>query len=472
MLAIVDARMHKRGRLIRKGLTRFLQCLVVLGALFFILSAVTSYRYGVGMTTAARGLVKQACLDGIGLGVSVYDPCTPKVARTAPDGEDRLGADYVPIQTVLTPGRPLDATGLPVTVVAVRNERIVRSPYAFRYQPFDEPRLHELRRKYGLDKIVAAAPDEMQAFVALRAWARSRFRRQDGQPLAANFDALAILDRNLHSDEPLSADRHYDPCTFFPLLFSQVVLSVGHQVRLVSAWHETADLKCHGWVEVWSNQHRKWVMMDTEYNHHFEKAGVPLNSADLMEAKNGDEPSQVRLVRGPQLPGAENPSMPHLRREQLTAADTLQWFNHHLHLLDRRNDWMTNHYFRGHPARSEEACLVYLNPWVPAPVRFEHRLRPQTSRREDFYWTLNQAEIHMRPSPPGVLQLAFRTVTPNFAHYEITQDDGAIIRSPAPEFEWKLHDGSNKLCVRSVNQFGVRGAESIVDLSVAERPGP
>jgi len=219
-------------------------------------------------------------------------------------------------------------------------------------------------------------------------------------------------------------------------------------------------------VEVWSSQHRKWVAMDAELNHYFERSHVPLNMVELLEEYHADKHSRVQLVEGKQLPGAECPSLPHLKRNRLTLADTLPWFAEHITIADMRNDWMTNHYFKGHPARSESSALVYVNPWLADPVRFQNRMRPHTTSKDDFYWTLNQAEIWARPTLSNAIRLAFRTVTPNFEYYEVVVDGGVPIRSEVPEYAWGLHEGTNTLSVRSVNQFGIRGIESHIKLSV------
>jgi hypothetical protein len=89
-------------------------------------------------------------------------------------------------------------------------------------------------------------------------------------------------------------------------------------------------------------------------------------------------------------------------------------------------------------------------------------LRPLTTRESDFNWTLNETEIWARPpSSNHALALGFRTVTPNFDHFEIVQDDRRTVTKSAM-FMWQLHDGVNKLQVRSVNAFGVGGIPSTI----------
>src|SRR5690606_27788151 len=117
--------------------------------------------------------------------------------------------------------------------------------------------------------------------------------------------------------------------------------NMGHQARLVAVHH--------GMTEVWSNQYRKWVLMDAELNHHFERDGVPLNMGELREIFHDPSPDRVRVVQGEQTSGDASTTMVHLKVAELDPESGVAWFAGPLHLVDLRNDWMTNRYFRGHP---------------------------------------------------------------------------------------------------------------------------
>jgi hypothetical protein len=417
--------------------------LIGLGSLLAVDTAVMGRRYGVSFTEAARGVVRDGLLTGIEAAVAVHDPCPPRFAGTGPD----LGPEPAGLVRIE------ELAGDRFTVESVHNETIVRCQHGFRYQPYDEPRLRELRRKYRLDDVVAGAAGEFEAQVLLRSWSRSRFRREDYQPIPTDFDALEVLDRDLHNlaGEPYQPGRHIDPCHFFPLLYAQVLLSMGHQPRLVSIGH--------GMVEVWSNQFRKWVLMDAELNWHYEKDGVPLNMAEIFEENYTCGPTRVRVVRGHQS-SDPNTTRVHLGKEEVPLEILIRAHHTRLAIVDLRNDWLTNRYFPGHPARSERNSLVFTDPRLAEPPPFAERLRPQTGRREDLYWTLNQTEVRARaPARDDVLELALSTVTPNFDHFEVVVDGGPP-QASAGRIEWRLHAGVNTLAVRSVNQAGVRGIES------------
>src|SRR5262249_27756983 len=219
----------------------------------------------------------------------------------------------------------------------VHNECIVYSRFRFQYQTYEEPRLHELRRKYRLDEVTAQATDEFGALVRLRNWTRSRFRRRDYQPFMKNFDALEVLDRNLRNDAGAPSDhtKYYDPCHFFPLLYCQVLLSKGYQARLTNISQRVA----HGMAEVWSNQYKKWIAMDVELNHHFEKDGIPLNMLEVHNELFEDKPSRVRVVRGEQTSGDPSPAVAALGRE--VTVEGMISYHRDLEIIAMRNDWMT-----------------------------------------------------------------------------------------------------------------------------------
>ena len=96
--------------------------------------------------------------------------------------------------------------------------------------------------------------------------------------------------------------------------------------------------------------------------------------------------------------------------------------------------------------------------------------RPGTSDISDFYWTLNETEILAlkKTANSGVLPLCFETVTPNFKHFEIVIDGVLKAISSEPYYTWELHEGTNRCVVRSVNQCGVPGIPSWVELEMLE----
>lgn len=351
------------------------------------------------------------------------------------------------------------ADGRRLKALAVRNSEIVRSPYPFSYQPSNDPRLKQVREQYELDRVLGAATSEFEAMVWLRGYTRSLYRWNEKIDYLKNFDALELLEKRLKNlpDDPNQGN--YDPCHMFPLLYTQLAASLGHEARLLSIGH--------GLVEIWSNQFEKWVVMDVELDHHFEKNGIPLDAAQMVAA-NFEGCEGIRLIRGTKFPLPENPPMVYLKMKNLTAANCIPWFKHPIQFVDLRNDWLTNHYFPTHPKRSESNSLVYIDPRlignIPPEAMYRSRNWDETRQKSDAYWTLNQAELYVRSWDGDSLELAIDTVTPNFQVFEIVLDGQEARKHPSSFFRWPLHPGKNTLTVRPINQMGVEGIESKAEL--------
>lgn len=372
-----------------------------------------SIRYGRPIGETANKIARFGFLTAVRAGVGIHDPAPPRSAKLGP-GADPVDGSYAGFQRAEKRLQELSSRSM-IHVGRLKNERILRSDHPFGYQPYDEPRIQELRRRYRLDDVVAGAANDFEALVKLRDWSRSRFRRRDYQPLMTDFDALLILDRDLRNDEdlPYDAARHIDPCSFFPLLYAQLAVSLGHQARLVHISHDGYDF--HGMAEVWSNHLEKWIAMDGELALHYELEGVPLNLLEVHEQRDSESPAELTILRGVQSSGDESTTLAFLGVEELDPAWMVSYHSY-LCIVDMRNDWMTNHYFRAHPRRSDAASLCLVDERMPRVFD----LRPHTTSKTDFYWTLNQTEIWIgEDASPPVLQLAFRTFTPNFERFDV-----------------------------------------------------
>lgn len=421
---------------------------------------VAAARYRTSALEVAAAVARHGALTAVRVATAIHDPTTRRVARLGPvvDGREPSYEGYERIEGWL------GSRGGRLRLVESTSPRIVRSRFSFAYQPEGEPRLGELRRRYRLDEVVAPASNDFEALLRLRDWSRGRFRRADYQPIMEDFDALAVLDRDLRNERgaPFDPRVHIDPCHFFPMLFAEVALAMGYQARLVQISHE--GRAWHGMVEVWTNHFRKWVALDAELCLHYERDGVPLSLLEVHEERYAPDGPRLRIVRGRPEGSDPSPTLASpLGVDEPDPAFMVDYFGY-FRIVDMRNDWMTNHYFRGHPARSDGASLTFVDPRMPRVLDF----RPSTSDPDDFYWTLNETEVLVRPPAEGrTLPLAFRTVTPGFDRFEVRLDGGAPRTTRGPSFDWPLHPGRNVLEVRSVNALAVEGIPSRV---VVEAP--
>jgi hypothetical protein len=312
-----------------------------------------------------------------------------------------------------------------------------------------------LRRQYDLRKVVSGCRREMDKFVALRNWCRHSApkgwdagRTQWCPP----WDALVILETN---KQPLALCM----CTHYSTLFVQTAAALGYVARQVILDH-------HCVAEIWCNDLRKWVLMDTgnsadpSFNCHFEQNGVPLSVLELRRLWHEDRAAEVLVVYPfresvalNEVDGARQPwaSMKLYRRFGMALRNN--------HLLTPFPGELTH----GH---GEYFCDAYLW-WEEEPVPVESPEYGLTTNREgDLYWPLNETAIDLRAgTDERALKVRLKSNTPNFSKFMVKRDSGKWQQQPA-EFTWKLKPGRNVLQARSVNSFGVSGPVSRAVLEV------
>ncbi len=373
-------------------------------------------------------------------------------AVTSLGPSDSPGGDEAP----LTRGAEWRLGEQRATVTAVGNEQIIRSPYTFLYERADEPQLRELRERYGLDVVVEGAADDLEEATRLQRWTIDHITF--GPAAHHDYNALRVLED--------SARGRTFICTHFSYVLMQCCMALGIPARKLSTIG-------HASVEFWSNHYRKWVALECTRGHFFEMADIPLSALEIHNEyiKNGGvnmdfSVGDQRVIRKVSLE----------RRPDGMIADAQERYSYVAYLL--RNNILSVPFELG-----EIRFLWYrddanrdLREFVvregDPPVRF--RMEPEegyepiltaTENPDDIYWTLNQAELHVREGTSG-LEVSAATVTPNFARTEARFDEGDW-HTVGSTFPWTLHPGENRLEVRPVNAFGRAGVTSSLTLEVA-----
>lgn len=396
-------------------------------------------------TALDRAKAVQACLQA--QEEAEHWRAVTSLGPSAPSGGDELP---------LTRGAEWRLGEQRATVTAVGNEQIIRSPYTFLYERADEPQLRELRERYGLDVVVEGAADDLEEATRLQRWTIDHITF--GPAAHHDYNALRVLED--------SARGRTFICTHFSYVLMQCCMALGIPARKLSTIG-------HASVEFWSNHYRKWVALECTRGHFFELAGIPLSALEIHNEyiKNGgvDMDFSVGTRRAIRKVSLE-------RRPDGMIADAQERYSYVAYLL--RNNILSVPFELG-----EIRFLWYrddanrdLREFVvregDRPVRF--RMEPEegyepiltaTENPDDIYWTLNQAELHVRASGSGV-EVSAATVTPNFARTEARFDEGDW-HTVGSTFPWTLHPGENRLEVRPVNAFGRAGVTSSLTLEVA-----
>jgi hypothetical protein len=155
----------------------------------------------------------------------------------------------------------------------------------------DAPHLQALRKRHDLDAVISQASSEYDAQLKLAAWVGTRFEHgTDEVPGGRQVcDPVAVFQAGQ------KGARFW--CEIAAYSMIHAASAVGWPARMI-----TASTDGHTWehavAELWSSQHKKWFVVDTDFNVVFEHQGVPLSAWELVhEAPQLKQSGQLTVRR-------------------------------------------------------------------------------------------------------------------------------------------------------------------------------
>jgi len=342
-------------------------------------------------------------------------------------------------------------------VIDFHNEEIVRTSIPFRYEPFTQPKLKELRARYRLDDVVSGAKTELDVINRLAAWSSRQWKWEEWHldKFYPAWDALEILKKGPDGKPVGGFCQQYDlvflqACESFGFVGREISISCGTLGRPTIVGHEP--------MEIWSNQFRKWIWIDGTGAYYPEDnaTGVPLSLWEVRQRQlrvlNGQKVEPIRIVRivdtVHQWHGLDvDMSFAELRLIPRSNFLEQKW---PLPLNNGKADWTWNGF----------------DVWTDADVPAELIHPNLVTRHGNFEWTLNQAHFALEPtSKQGEFLVHLDTETPGFETFLAEIDGGE--KSPVTAiFPWRLHAGRNRLKVWPRNNAGRDGIASWIDLEM------
>jgi len=367
---------------------------------------------------------------------------------------------------------PMDIDIAPYRILEFDNGKIVKSRFEFIYEDFKEPSLQILRKQENLDEVVKEGRTDVERMALLKSWVRAQWEHTIPDP---NPPTSALL----HLDW-IRKGKTGGFCGNFTNVFLQCCLSLGMVARIVELNYKVEKGRRwpggHSVTEVWSNDYRKWVIMDTDFDIYYMKAGVPLNALELHNACLDEETFSIQVIDG------GNKKLPVSFR--INDPDSP---NHKTKLLGLYYNFairMSNNVLSGEKIGRPKVPTLHWTDERTTPkagVVLDTgqviEAGPYSNRIEDFYWTLNEVEIKLKPTADfkktGILNCILETFTPNLSKLLVSVDDAPwtevkpefVTRHEAKAtFQWKLHKGINILRAKAVNNVGVGGHVSYVKI--------
>ena len=364
-------------------------------------------------------------------------------------------ASVGPVETVQLAAAPATTFGAAI----VRNgDATVGIPV--RFEPFDAVNLRELRERERLDEVVAPAHTEFERVLLLKNWVAAQFPHGNPDPYPP-WDAKTIL-------VWIRADITGGFCGQYSQVLLQSLMSMGMLARYVElggAW----NARVHFVVEVWSNDFSKWVLLDPDYNVHFERDGIPLSAIEIHDAFIGGEMQEVDVIKGQFLEGHYDAyDWPlrtaevyyyvrvHMKADHLTRADEdpFDRYNDMVEFMDSRTvPWE----FSQDGASYPKSRLTNL----------------QTYERAEFAGAYNQVFVSIGETRFPTVQLSLTHNVVSFDHYEwrtVGSVTGAWTSTSGPSLEWEPRPNALRLEIRGVNSRNVPGPASVVEATFPHDP--
>jgi hypothetical protein len=331
-----------------------------------------------------------------------------------------------------------------------------------RFQRFDEPQLDRLVAREQLRALVVNTPRQFDQIQRVQDWVNAQW--PDGSPNPyPPWNALTILDW-------IRSDRTGGFCAQYAQVFLQSLAALGYMARYIEIGNHENPY-AHYLTEVWSNDFDKWVVMDADFNVHFERRGVPLSAIEIHDALVSSTLADVVPVYHARPGHATPASWPQ------HTAELYYYVRYHLdaNQLSRPGD---------PPFERFDDMIEFDDPKVPAwevssvasTFHKERLTRRRTSDRRVVSGKRNQVRLRIRSAEPGSVTLDIRDNVMQRAAYQYR-----LTTTGAPPEAWqstsastisvRLPDAGGRVDVRGVNIRGVTGpsATLVIDPAVADR---
>jgi hypothetical protein len=220
----------------------------------------------------------------------------------------------------------------------------------------------------------------------------------------------------------------------------------------------------HSSTEIWSNQHRKWVMLDPTFAMYVEKDGMPLNAFEIRTEWFERDGRDLVFVLDKARRRYRKADMPVLRGRFEGFGDLV---------LD--GGAVNPYAFIGYIPNTnyldsgpDYGRMFITQDSLCAGTKWHTRDVPKDPA-VDPYFPINQATPTLEVRGDA-LRVSLRTLTPNFKAF-LARIDGGEWRRTDDGFDWQPRAGANRLEVKSVNRFDVEGPTSTVEIKSAPHAG-
>jgi hypothetical protein len=358
---------------------------------------------------------------------------------------------------------------------------IQSAPVIFYHETPEEPLLAQLQSEFDFSEYISAGFTEFEEMALLKEWVYSRI------PYDLNYDDSDLRNSILVLRRARKGDSFI--CTTKSTVYVQCAASLGWTSRLILLRKPTGEE--HAGNDIWSNQHRKWVYIDTTWNIHVERRGVPLSIQEIQHEwlKNSGRDIEYVFGAGKNARRYTARDLPVVRDDskiwKLMPLDS-SWLSYSsvITVLGRNdffscckrngaNGWDPLYVSRGRPNWRRTILAFFSNGRNYSPEMLFYDLN-----RVDISLSRPRGKAKERQGNPIEVRLdAFgkNNYTPNFMEY-LVQINNEDWKMSDEHFIWNPEPGDNIVRARIMNRFGVVGPVTVKRIyipakKVKKKPG-
>lgn len=311
---------------------------------------------------------------------------------------------------------------------------------------------------------------EVESLLAMTAWVSKQWKHDGRNGPPAGMNACQILDK--------AAKGTRWNCDGYARVLSDVLIAHGIVARTVQL--RTTDQAYGGLgqghiaVEAWSNILQKWVFLDPQLNGFMVQDGKLLTAFEASKLiRNGHRDSVQFLCTGLPPDKYEDFLVKHfgylitmIRNEGHESLLTIA--------LDGKEQFLT---FQGLPASGTEFTTrrgdfypvvneTSLSYYFDETVGYDSVMRRYEVRTKDDY-----VKAMPKFAPVPKFRIALENNMPWFDHYEVSIDGKMWTIVRGSDFHWTLHEGENRINVRSVNSRLQAGPITVMHIAYGVEKG-
>jgi len=323
--------------------------------------------------------------------------------------------------------------------VTISDNRIRKSCYDFIPEHWQEPYLAQLYHDENFKEI--KADSQFELFLLLCDWTHRQWKHSmpDPYPLSNAIDILKDIRNGLTGGF----------CGQYAYVLADVFKSMGYyNVRYAELWK--LDGKSHFVVEIWSDQFKKWIILDPDLNMYFKMidSDIPASALDIRKSFYGGKPVEAIDIKS--------------RKKRQDTAKRAEYFRNFA--LSLRSDLM-RHRKALTVQNRYDTFLFFRDKNTDKPFEKNLPYSNITNDPDDLYFDCNKMRVEHQISK-NQIDFTFHADSsmPNFKGFVIFIEKKGLWHPAGKIYSVKRNDKINLLSVVPVNQNNRLGIVNTIQI--------